>query len=96
MTYRSPEVRRWTVDRREGDLFVVEEETGRTLDIPAWLLPATTREGDVLELIELPADPDGRRWMIRRDPAASELAVEQAKEILRRLESRDPGGDISL
>jgi hypothetical protein len=96
MSTGPPERRRWTVDRREGELFVVVEETGRTLELPAWMLPAATREGDSLELIEAPADPDVRRWTIRRDDAATDAAGEQARELIRRLASRDAGGDVTL
>jgi hypothetical protein len=96
MSARPSATRRWTVDRREGAFFVVEEETGTTLDIPAWLLPPGTREGDVLDLIESPADANARQWLIRRNPEAAERATDQAKALLRRLEGRDPGGDITL
>ena len=39
-----------TIDRMEGDWVVCEYEKGKTLNLPAALLPADAREGDVLRL----------------------------------------------
>ncbi len=41
---------RLIIDRFEGDFAVCEYEKGKTLDLPAGLLPADAKEGDVLRL----------------------------------------------
>lgn len=87
---------RWTIDRCEGDLAVVEDERGRMLDLPRWLLPAGAGEGDV---VVIAAEPDGegeRRLTLRLDHGAAVAAREAAESILARLRARDPGGDIEL
>lgn len=40
-----------TIDRIEGEWAVCEYEQGKTLDLPAALLPEGAREGDVLRLV---------------------------------------------
>lgn len=39
-----------TIDRIEGEWAVCEYEKGKTVDLPAALLPEDAREGDVLRL----------------------------------------------
>lgn len=88
--------RRWTIDRWEGDLVVVEDEGGRILDLPAWLLPAGAREGDVVVVAAEPAENGERRLTLRLDHRAAAAARAAAESVLARLRARDPGGDIDL
>ena len=50
-----------TIDRIEGEWAVCEYEKGRTLDLPAALLPADAREGDVLRLVVDRESTDDRK-----------------------------------
>jgi hypothetical protein len=87
---------RLVVDRIEGELAVVETGEGQFLDLPRWLLPAGAREGDVVT-VQSRMDEDGaRRLELRVDSAATETARSEVVQILERLRSRDPGGDIEL
>jgi hypothetical protein len=89
-------VRRFTVDRREGDIVVVEAEDGRMFELPEWTLPPRVREGDVIRVrVGLGADGE-RRLTLAVDPEATRAARGAAEEILSRLRRRDPGGDIVL
>jgi hypothetical protein len=75
---------------------VVEADDGRMLHLPAWLLPARLREGDVI-VVESRLDEEGARHLtLAVDPAATREARRAAETILSRLRGRDPGGDIAL
>ncbi len=68
---------RIVVDRFEGDLAVLE--VGAThVDVPRALLPAGTREGDVLSLV--------------KDAAATAEALSDAEARLARLKAKTPQG----
>ncbi|HEU0013590.1 MAG TPA: DUF3006 domain-containing protein [Longimicrobium sp.] len=87
---------RWVVDGIEEGVARVEDEAGRLLHLPAWLLPAAVREGDVLA-VGREADPDGAvRLRIAIDRAATEQAMRRSREQVSRLAGGDPGGDIVL
>lgn len=87
---------RMVVDRREGDLIVVETAEGQLLDLPEWLLPAGTREGNVVVVESWTAEDGSRRLELRVDRDATAAARGEAGRMLERLRSRDPGGDIEL
>ena len=68
---------RIVVDRFEGDLAVLEIGVMR-VEVPRALLPAGTREGDVLSLI--------------KDSAATAEALADAEARLARLKAKTPQG----
>lgn len=87
---------RWTIDRFESDLAVVELGDGRFLDLPRWMLPAEAAEGMQL-VVQSHTDEGGARILnIAVDHAATEAAREEVQAMVERLRSRDPGGDIEL
>jgi hypothetical protein len=88
--------RRLVVDRIEGEFVVVELPAGGTIDLPAWLLPAGVREGDVLRATATGEDRTERRITFRIDAEATRAAREEVAATLERLRRRDPGGDIAL
>lgn len=85
----------YVIDRLEGRIAVIVGDDGRTFDVPKRRLPPGSREGIVLRL-ETGGDqaPDWSRAVI--DDAERTRRVEQARQLLRRLENSDPGGDITL
>ena len=87
--------RQLIVDRVEGDVVVVEQEGGGTLDLPRWLLPPGVREGDVI--LARAGEAEGK-WRVEMEVDAEETARRRAavKETVARLAARDPGGDITL
>ena len=87
---------RLVVDRVEGDLAVVEVDGGAVLDLPLWLLPAGTREGDVVTVAASGEEDGALRLTLRVDPAAGARGREAAAARLERLRARDPGGDVEL
>jgi len=85
----------WTVDSIEEGIAVVQEEDGRMLHLPAWLLPDGAREGDVLA-IEREAEAGTVTLRLRIDRAATERALAASREQLAPLRQRDAGEDIQL
>ena len=86
----------WVVDRIEGDTAVlVEDETGRTLDVSRTLISVSVDEGTVLRV---PATEEGGPdWgLALADEELRERRLAEARDILEELKSRDPGGDIVL
>ncbi|HEV2148661.1 MAG TPA: DUF3006 domain-containing protein [Longimicrobiaceae bacterium] len=81
--------RRLVVDRFEGDLAVAADEAGRFLDLPAWLLPAGTREGDVVT-VRREGEGEAARVELQVDRAAAEAAREEAAGLLARLRRGGP------
>lgn len=86
---------RWIVDRHEGDVAVVEIDGTGFCDLPRWLLPTAARPDDVLAVIVEAAD-ESVVITIRRDPAATERARQDARAAVDRLKRKDPGGDLRL
>ncbi len=83
------------VDRHEGDLSVVAVDDRAMLDLPRWLLPPAARGDDVLAVI-VEASGDRAVITIERDTAATAGAQEAARAAVRRLKTKDPGGDLRL
>jgi hypothetical protein len=81
--------RRLVVDRFEGDLAVAADEAGRFLDLPAWLLPACTREGDVVA-VRREGEGDSARVELRIDRPAADAARAEAADLLARLRRGGP------
>ncbi|MDP9178956.1 MAG: DUF3006 domain-containing protein [Gemmatimonadota bacterium] len=86
----------FVVDRREGDVFVLVDEKGASIDVRrADLSPECQREGAV---IRVPIDDEGRHaWKsAARDEELEGGRTKEAEAILARLRKKDRGGDISL
>jgi hypothetical protein len=92
---RAPLDHRLIVDRIEGEVVVVELSDGRTLELPRWMLPLDLREGDVIAARVEHEGPHARleTWV---DAGETERRRAAAKELVKRLSARDPGGDIEL
>ena len=89
------EERRWVVDSVEEGLAAVEEDGARMLYVPAWLLPAAAREGDVLR-VSRRDEGAAASLTIEVDRAATEEALGRSREQVSRLSQHDSGGDIVL
>ena len=86
----------WVVDRIEGDTVVlVEDETGRTLEVSRSLISVSVDEGTVLRVpITEEGGPD---WSLaERDEELRRRRLSEAQDILQELKTRDPGGDVVL
>jgi Protein of unknown function (DUF3006) len=88
-------VRRWVVDSVEEGIAAVHQDDGRLVHVPAWILPAGTREGDVLSVKHSAAD-GASSLRITIDRAASDDAMRRSREQVERRAPHDPGGDIVL
>jgi hypothetical protein len=87
---------RWTVDRLEGDLAVVEIGDKRFLDLPRWMLPDDAGEGAHL-LVRSRSGRNGARVLeLTVDHGATQAARQEVHATLERLRGRDSGGDIEL
>lgn len=87
--------RRWVVDSIEEGVAAVEEDGARMLHVPAWLLPAAVREGDVLR-VERRDEGAGSTVRFEVERSATDDARDRAREQVSRLSRTDPGGDIVL
>lgn len=86
---------RYAVDRVETDYFVLTDEQAGTVRVARSSLPPDTGEGAVLSvLVSADGQPD---WATaRRDRGEEDRRLAKGQERLRRLRTRDPGGDILL
>jgi len=89
------EGRRWVVDSIEEGVAAVEEDGARILHVPAGLLPAETREGDVLRVSRR---DEGAAAILRIevDRGATDQALGRSRAQVSRLSRADPGGDIVI
>ena len=86
----------WVVDRIEGDTAVlVEDGTGRSLDVSRSLISVSIEEGTVLRV---PATKEGAPdWRLAvPDEELRQRRLAEARDILEELKARDPGGDVVL
>ncbi len=86
----------WVVDRVEGDTAVlVEDETRRTLEVARSLISVSVDEGTVLRV---PATEEGEPdWgLAKPDEELRRRRLDEAQDILEKLKTRDPGGDVVL
>ena len=86
----------WVVDRIEGDTAVlVEDGTGRSLDVSRSLISVSIDEGMVLRV---PAAEEGNPdWRLAEpDEELRQGRLAEARDILEELKARDPGGDVVL
>ena len=84
---------KWIVDRIEGNLAVVEDEAGQTFDVPADVLPADVKEGDVLGVAR---GPEGSINSVRRDAEATLERRRKMETMVDGLRGRDPGPEFEL
>ncbi len=86
----------WVVDRIEGDTAVlVEDGTGRSLDVSRSLISVSIDEGMVLGVpATADGDPDWR--LAEPDEELRQRRLAEARDILKELKARDPGGDVVL
>ena len=98
-TPKPADVRRWVVDGLEEDTARVEENGGRMLTVPRWLLPAEAKEGDVLRVTRA-LGPGSSTVTIATDPEATRAALGRSKAQVEKIaeasRKRDPGGDVVL
>ncbi|MBA3889506.1 MAG: DUF3006 domain-containing protein [Gemmatimonadaceae bacterium] len=87
--------RTWTVDSLEEGIAAVEEDGGRMLHVPAWLLPDGVREGQVLS-VQVEQRTGTSVVTVQLDRDATERAFARSREQLRGPTGNDPGGDIVL
>jgi hypothetical protein len=85
---------RYTIDRTQGSITVLEDDKGETTQVPASWLPSGAREGDVLAVT---AEREDQASVVRiaADPGARQ---ERQAEVERTRDSlpRGPKGDVSL
>ena len=86
----------YVVDRREGDIVILENDSGSTMDVEAALLPRACRaEGAV---IRMPLDRDGAPLWAEavRDREEERRRRAELSRRVARLRESDPGGDVEL
>ena len=86
----------WVVDRIEADTAVlVEDETGRTLEVARSLISVSVDEGSVLRVpVAEEGEPD---WgLAEPDEELRRRRLAEARDVLEELKTRDPGGDVVL
>ena len=89
---------RFTIDRFEGTGWaVLEDERGRSFDVPRGWLPAGAREGDVLDGFPANDASGGATSTLRFElnPAARDERLADAHRLRTQL-PKGPKGDVSL
>lgn len=85
---------RYTIDRFEAQWAVLEDDRGRTFNVPVHWLPADAQEGDVLTVSQQPSS-DGHLLAFTLDTYAREERLANAAKRREAL-PRGPKGDIKL
>ncbi|HEX7243318.1 MAG TPA: DUF3006 domain-containing protein [Longimicrobiaceae bacterium] len=89
--------RTWTVDSIEEGIASLEEDGGRMLRLPLWLLPEGVREGEVVAVSRSEDGDGGVVLTLSVDHDATERELRLSREQLARTPpGNDPGGDIVL
>jgi len=91
----SIETEHLVVDRMESGVVVLVTDSGEIMEVPREELPPGTRSGSVLRVSRRP-DGDFDWTSAVLDSAEEERRLVRAREILKELKERDPGGDIVL
>ena len=90
---------RWVVDGIEEGVARIEEDGGRILTVPAWLLPPDVKEGQLLRVTRT-ASPGTSILTIALDSAGTAAALAKSKATVEKATKesmkRDPGGDVTL
>ena len=86
----------WVVDRIEGDtVILIEDATGRTLEVSRSLISVSVDEGTVLRVAV--TEEEGPDWgSAVRDEELRQRRLAEARDGLEQLKTRDPGGDVVL
>jgi len=89
-----PTERTYVVDRIEGELIVlVDDSGGDKVNMDSWELPVVN-EGDVL-VVQLQNDKP--QWgKVTVLPEEARKRYEESRKQIEELKKRDPGGDIEL
>jgi hypothetical protein len=87
--------REWRVDELGEETAAVEED-GKLLHVPRWLLPAGTRENDIVK-VGISDEGGERRLRLRIDADATRSALEASRRQVKSTPPQnDPGGPIKL
>lgn len=86
----------YAVDRFEGDIAVLVDEAGATLEAHRSLLPDGAGPSSVIRVWsrEESGGPDWPSAELVQEEAAARL--KRARDTIEELKRRDPGGDLSL
>lgn len=92
---------RWAVDGISDGMARVEEDGERMITVPAYLLPAGAREGQVLQVTSAAGKDAGTLVVtIAVDAAATADALARSRATtagaMKQSRKRDPGGDVAL
>lgn len=88
--------RTWMVDSIEEGIAAVEEDGGRVLHVPLWLLPDGVREGQIVAVTR-EETPGGVALTVAVDREATERALRRSRAQVEGTPGHhDPGGDIVL
>lgn len=93
----APRVLTVVIDRIEGPIVILDDDQGGGITLPLERLPGGQAWTEGL-VIRVPLDPQGRPdWRsAQADHAETKRRLDDAAETLKRLERRDPGGDVTL
>lgn len=90
----------WVVDGIEEGVARVEEDGGRILTVPAHLLPANAREGQVFSVTRDTSVPGHPTLVVTLDEAATAAALARSAATTaaasKASRKHDPGGDVAL
>jgi hypothetical protein len=85
----------FAVDRLEGSVAVLVDDTGKTVNMPTIELPSGVREGAVLRVpFQAQNIADWSSAVI--DKKEEERRLREATRVLDTMKRSDPGGDIKL
>jgi len=92
---------RWTIDGISEGMARVEEDGERVITVPAYLLPAGAREGQILQVTTAAGKDEGTLVVtVAADEAATTESLAKSKATMARAmaqsKKRDPGGDVAL
>ncbi|HWE41452.1 MAG TPA: DUF3006 domain-containing protein [Gemmatimonadaceae bacterium] len=87
---------RWAVDRIEEGTAAVEQDGDHVYEIPRYLVPPDTRDGDVLSVTSTSAAPGEVTITVRIDRTASAPPPVAKPRRKPRRSGTDAGGDIVL
>ena len=93
--------RRWAIDAIEEGMARIEEDGERMITVPAYLLPARAREGQVFQVTTAPGEDKGTLVVtVAADEAATAESLAKSKATMAgamaKSRKRDAGGDVAL
>lgn len=86
----------FVIDRREGDMIILENDAGTTIDVEARHLPRGCRAEGAALRVELAPDGSPLWADAVRDRAEERRRQSDASKRIERLRRSDPGGDVDL